>query len=191
MSSRQADLRHEPRLGRLPDERISRGRPARAARRRRRPTTIHPLAMRAVDADGGDAHGAAPSTRCRCSAQTYQAAKLRIAVDGQVRLEELICDGVLVATPGRLDRLQPLRPRADPADQRAAAGADADQRRSGPGAGAARCCRTRQGRHRRARSPTSGRSARWPTISRSATWSSVEVEQDRGDRPHHDVRPRQ
>ena len=31
--------------------------------------------------------------------QTYQAAKLRISIDGQVRLEELICDGVLVATP--------------------------------------------------------------------------------------------
>ena len=31
--------------------------------------------------------------------QTYQAAKLRISVDGKVRLEELICDGALVATP--------------------------------------------------------------------------------------------
>ncbi|MBY0432247.1 MAG: NAD kinase, partial [Rhodospirillales bacterium] len=31
--------------------------------------------------------------------QTRQAAKLRIRVDGKVRLEELICDGILVATP--------------------------------------------------------------------------------------------
>ncbi len=31
--------------------------------------------------------------------QTYQAAKLRIAVDGTMRLNELICDGVLVSTP--------------------------------------------------------------------------------------------
>ena len=31
--------------------------------------------------------------------QTYQAAKLRITVDGKVRLDELICDGVMVATP--------------------------------------------------------------------------------------------
>lgn len=31
--------------------------------------------------------------------QTYQAAKLRISVDGKVRLHELICDGALVATP--------------------------------------------------------------------------------------------
>ena len=31
--------------------------------------------------------------------QSYQAAKLRITIDGHVRLEELICDGVLLATP--------------------------------------------------------------------------------------------
>ena len=31
--------------------------------------------------------------------QTRQAAKLRVHVDGVVRLEEMICDGVLVATP--------------------------------------------------------------------------------------------
>jgi NAD+ kinase len=31
--------------------------------------------------------------------QTRQAAKLRIHVDGVVRLEEMICDGILVATP--------------------------------------------------------------------------------------------
>ena len=61
-------------------------------------SVIHPLAMRAVD--GGKAqHRRSPSTRCRCSARRYQAAKLRISVDGTVRLEELICDGVLVSTP--------------------------------------------------------------------------------------------
>jgi NAD+ kinase len=31
--------------------------------------------------------------------QIYQAAKLKIAVDGTTRMEELICDGVLVSTP--------------------------------------------------------------------------------------------
>ncbi|MEC9414723.1 MAG: NAD kinase [Pseudomonadota bacterium] len=31
--------------------------------------------------------------------QTYQAAKLEIKIDGKSRLEELICDGVLLATP--------------------------------------------------------------------------------------------
>ena len=31
--------------------------------------------------------------------ETYQAAKLRISVEGRVRLDELVCDGVLLATP--------------------------------------------------------------------------------------------
>lgn len=31
--------------------------------------------------------------------QTHQAAKLAVSVDGRLRLEELICDGILVATP--------------------------------------------------------------------------------------------
>src|SRR6185503_4104429 len=31
--------------------------------------------------------------------QSYQAAKLRITVDSHIRLDELMCDGVLVATP--------------------------------------------------------------------------------------------
>ena len=39
------------------------------------------------------------STRCILFRETYQAAKLRISIDGKVRLEELICDGALVATP--------------------------------------------------------------------------------------------
>ena len=95
---RRADLRHEPRLGRLPHERLSGGRPARPARARRgqrHPSAGHARRRRARQARTRRS----PSTRCRCSAQTYQAAKLRISVDGTVRLEELICDGVLVATP--------------------------------------------------------------------------------------------
>ena len=31
--------------------------------------------------------------------QRHQAAKLRISIDGKVRLEELICDGIMVSTP--------------------------------------------------------------------------------------------
>ena len=59
--------------------------------------------------------------------QTYQAARLRILVDGEERLAELVADGVLVATPGGLDRLQSLGAGADHSDRRAAAGAHADQ----------------------------------------------------------------
>jgi NAD+ kinase len=59
---------------------------------------IHPLAMRAVDR-AGKVHTGLAINEVHLFRETYQAAKLRIAVDGKVRLEELICDGVLVATP--------------------------------------------------------------------------------------------
>ena len=59
---------------------------------------IHPLAMRAVDASGGE-HEALAINEVSLFRQIYQAAKLKISIDGRVRLEELICDGVLVATP--------------------------------------------------------------------------------------------
>ncbi len=59
---------------------------------------IHPLAMRARDADGSE-HEALAINEVSLFRETHQAAKLRISIDGKVRLEELICDGVLVATP--------------------------------------------------------------------------------------------
>jgi NAD+ kinase len=59
---------------------------------------IHPLAMRAFDRDGHPHDGLAIN-EVHLFRETYQAAKLRIAIDGKVRLEELICDGALVATP--------------------------------------------------------------------------------------------
>ncbi|WP_181706721.1 NAD kinase [Chthonobacter rhizosphaerae] len=61
-------------------------------------TAIHPLIMTAVDASGAS-HAARAINEVSLLRQTYQAAKLRIAIDGKVRLEELICDGVMVATP--------------------------------------------------------------------------------------------
>jgi len=63
-----------------------------------RPTNIHPLAMRALDASGKK-HNAYAINEVSLLRQSYQAAKLEIAIDGHVRLEELICDGLLVATP--------------------------------------------------------------------------------------------
>ena len=59
---------------------------------------IHPLRMTASDVDGRN-HQALAFNEVSLFRQTYQAAKLQISVDGKVRLEELICDGVLVATP--------------------------------------------------------------------------------------------
>jgi NAD+ kinase len=61
-------------------------------------TAIHPLAMRAVDADGRT-HEHRAINDVSVFRQKYQAARLRILVDGKVRLPELAADGVLVSTP--------------------------------------------------------------------------------------------
>jgi NAD+ kinase len=61
-------------------------------------TNVHPLAMTAVDA-AGKSHTAFAINEVSLLRQSYQAAKLRIDVDGRTRLDELICDGLLVATP--------------------------------------------------------------------------------------------
>jgi NAD+ kinase len=61
-------------------------------------TVIHPLLMRAHDSDGDivQFHAFNDVFLYR---QTYQAARLRILIDGEERLSELVADGVLVATP--------------------------------------------------------------------------------------------
>lgn len=60
--------------------------------------TIHPLAMSAVDTAGREHHALAIN-EVSLLRQTRQTAKLRISIDGQVRMSELVCDGVLLATP--------------------------------------------------------------------------------------------
>jgi NAD+ kinase len=60
--------------------------------------TIHPLLATVLGADGTE-ESARAINEVSLLRQSYQAAKLRITVDGQVRLEELICDGILIATP--------------------------------------------------------------------------------------------
>lgn len=61
-------------------------------------STIHPLLMRAEDETGAisESHAVNEVSLLR---QSYQAAKLAIAIDGKERLPEMICDGVIVATP--------------------------------------------------------------------------------------------
>jgi NAD+ kinase len=61
-------------------------------------TVIHPLRMTAHDMKGAK-HEALAINEVSLFRQVYQAAKLRITVDGKVRLGELICDGLLVSTP--------------------------------------------------------------------------------------------
>jgi NAD+ kinase len=61
-------------------------------------SVVHPLLMVAWDVHGV-AHTARAINEVSMLRQTYQAAKLRVAVDGRVRLGELIADGLLIATP--------------------------------------------------------------------------------------------
>jgi NAD+ kinase len=61
-------------------------------------THIHPLLMCAVDAKG-QRREAFAINEVSLFRQAYQAAKLRILIDGKERLAELAADGVLVATP--------------------------------------------------------------------------------------------
>ncbi|MGH7154847.1 MAG: NAD kinase, partial [Acetobacteraceae bacterium] len=59
---------------------------------------LHPLRMHAVTA-GGAVEEALAFNEVSLLRQLAQAAKIRITIDGRVRLPELICDGVLVSTP--------------------------------------------------------------------------------------------
>ncbi len=61
-------------------------------------TVIHPLLMRARTTQGDEAEFHA-FNEVSLFRQTYQAARLRILIDGKKRLDELVADGVLLATP--------------------------------------------------------------------------------------------
>jgi NAD+ kinase len=72
------------------------GLPARLAAAER--TVINPLRMRAAPRAGGVEEALAINEVSLLRAGP-QAAKLRVLVDGRLRMEELVCDGALVATP--------------------------------------------------------------------------------------------
>ena len=59
---------------------------------------IHPLVMRTIDRNGLENHALAIN-EVSLLRQTRQTAKLEICIDGKVRMQELVCDGVLVSTP--------------------------------------------------------------------------------------------
>ncbi len=61
-------------------------------------TELHPLEMEALDVEG-KTHRAQAINEVSLLRQTFQAAKLRVSVDRRIRLDELVCDGILVATP--------------------------------------------------------------------------------------------
>lgn len=59
---------------------------------------FHPLEMRTINDDGTESKALAIN-EVSLFRQSYQAAKLKVEIDGHVRLEELICDGLMVTTP--------------------------------------------------------------------------------------------
>jgi NAD+ kinase len=65
---------------------------------RAQPVTLHPLEMHA-HTKTGQCHTALAINEVSLLREARQAAKIRISVDGIVRLDELMGDGVLVATP--------------------------------------------------------------------------------------------
>lgn len=62
------------------------------------PIDLKPLRMRVTRTDGAVMEAPA-FNEVSLLRQTQQAAKLRISIDGVIRLPELICDGALVSTP--------------------------------------------------------------------------------------------
>ena len=62
------------------------------------PVVLHPLEMIASD-DFGGRHRAIAFNEVSLFRESRQTAKFRVSVDGVVRIEELMADGILVATP--------------------------------------------------------------------------------------------
>ncbi len=59
---------------------------------------ISPLIMKAIGVNDS-IHEAIAINEVSLLRETHQASKIKISVDGKVRLDELICDGVLISTP--------------------------------------------------------------------------------------------
>ncbi|WP_309623425.1 NAD kinase [Novosphingobium sp.] len=81
-------LMNQPRSSRPLAERIARA----------RPLAVNPLAMTAFTGDGRE-HKASAINEVSLLRETRQTARLEILVNGKVRIAELFCDGILVATP--------------------------------------------------------------------------------------------
>ncbi|MEQ1499353.1 MAG: NAD kinase [Novosphingobium sp.] len=81
-------LMNQPRSSRPLAERIARA----------KPLAVNPLAMSAITGDGRE-HLVAAINEVSLLRETRQTARLEISVNGKVRISELYCDGILVATP--------------------------------------------------------------------------------------------
>lgn len=62
------------------------------------PTHLHPLKMSART-EKGEIHKALAFNEVSLIRKSRQAAKLEISIDGKVRMDELICDGLIISTP--------------------------------------------------------------------------------------------
>ena len=120
-----AGVRDESRHGRLPDERMADRRTCERIAAAKA-ITVAPLEDER-DEVAGKTSPIPRSTKCRCFAKRARRRRSKCSVNGRVVMPELVCDGVLVATPGGIDRLQSLRPRPDPALGVQARGVDPDQ----------------------------------------------------------------
>jgi len=65
---------------------------------RAKPVTISPLSMQATTQDGPQ-HRFCAINEVSLLRETRQTAKIEVSVDGKARIKELVCDGVLLATP--------------------------------------------------------------------------------------------
>ena len=63
------------------------------------PAQLRPLEMTAITEAGATATSLAYNRESPCCARPAQAAHIRIHLNDRARLDELVCDGVLVATP--------------------------------------------------------------------------------------------
>ena len=59
---------------------------------------IAPLSMKVKNFDG-NSYEAIAINEVSLLRETHQASKIKISIDGKVRLDELICDGILISTP--------------------------------------------------------------------------------------------
>ena len=149
--------------------------------RRATPTTLSPLRMKATRFGGAEIELLAIN-EVSLHRQTGQASRIRVSIDGRVRLDEIICDGILVATPDRQLRVQPLRPRPDPSPERGGARAHRDQSVPPPTLARGRCFRARRGYASTCSIRRSGRSARVPMRRETRDVVAVEVPGGSGHR---------
>lgn len=60
--------------------------------------TIHPLKMATTDSEG-KTHSELAFNEVSLLRETHNSAKIRVLVNDEVRIEELVCDGVMLSTP--------------------------------------------------------------------------------------------